>query len=342
MTLEVGPREMGIAAVATFLRTHTSFFATTHSNADGDALASVLAVQACCRQLGRPCRIVIPDASPEPTYSFLPGIEAVEGPSSLEAGLSAEAAVVVDVPSLERLGPIEDSLPPLERVANIDHHPSNTGFGGAVCVDQGASSTVELIYDVVRHLGLTIDRDMATLIYTGIFFDTGRFSFSNTSPKAVAIAAEMLELGVDPHSVSRALYYERPVDSLRAMGRCLEALELHLDGRVSFMMVPNALYADHPDPPLDTGAFVDAAISVKGAEVACLFKEERPGLVRVSLRSKGPCEVDAVAGLFGGGGHTKAAGCSLEGSLAEAKAKVLEALAKAMMERTGGASRDTR
>ncbi|MFQ5893480.1 MAG: bifunctional oligoribonuclease/PAP phosphatase NrnA, partial [Nitrospinota bacterium] len=88
---------MGTAAVATFLRTYASFIATTHVNADGDGLASVLAVAACCRQLGRPCHVVIPDASPDPTYRFLPGIEAVEGPQALEAGLAAEAAVVVDV-----------------------------------------------------------------------------------------------------------------------------------------------------------------------------------------------------------------------------------------------------
>ncbi|MEE9305802.1 MAG: bifunctional oligoribonuclease/PAP phosphatase NrnA [bacterium] len=321
---------MGVAALGAFLQTHESFFATTHTNADGDALASALAVAACCRQLGRPCRVIIPDPAPDATYRFLPGIESVEGPDALEAGLSDEAAVVVDVPNLDRLGPVQDFLPPLERVANIDHHPSNTGFGGAVCVDPLASSSVELVHDVVRYLGLTIDREMATLIYTGIVFDTGRFSFSNTSPKAVAIAAEMLRLGVDPHAVSRAIFYERPVASLRALGSCLEALELHLDGRVSIMTVPQALYVAHSDPPLDTEGFVDAALSVEGVEVACLLKEEKPGLVSVSLRSKGPCDVDAVARCFEGGGHVKAAGCRLSGSVAEAKTRVLEELAQAL------------
>jgi phosphoesterase RecJ-like protein len=321
---------MGVAALAAFLRTHASFLATTHINADGDGLASALAVAALCRKLGRPCRVIIPDPAPDTTYLFLPGIEAVEGLEALEAGFSPEAAVVVDVPNLARLGPIQDFLPPLERVANIDHHPSNTRFGGAICVDPQASSSVELVHDVVQYLGLTIDPEMAVLIYTGIVFDTGRFSFSNTSPKALAIAAEMIRLGVDPHAVSRAIFYERPVVSLRALGSCLEALELHLDGRVSVMTVPHPLYSAHTDPPLDTEGFVDAALSVGGVEVACLLKEEEPGLVRVSLRSKGPCNVDAVAGRFGGGGHAKAAGCSLPGSVAEAKAKVLEVLAGAL------------
>ena len=146
----------------------------------------------------------------------------------------------------------------------------------------------------------------------------------------MAIAAEMLRLGVDPHAVSRAIFYERPVASLRALGSCLEALELHLDRRVSIMTVPQALYAAHSDPPLDTEGFVDTALSVEGVEVACLLKEEEPGLVSVSLRSKGPCDVDAVARRFEGGGHVKAAGCRLSGSVAEAKTRILEELAQAL------------
>jgi phosphoesterase RecJ-like protein len=321
---------MGIEAVGTFLQAYGSFFATTHKRADGDAIASVLAVAACCRQLGRPCRVVIPDSKPHASYDFLPGIDAVEGVDAIGAGFSAEAAVVVDVPNLKRIGSIRDYLPPMDRVANIDHHPSNSGFGGAVYVDTEASSTVELIYDVARHLGLSIDRELAVLVYTGILYDTGRFSFSNTSPKALAIASEMLQLGVDPHEVSRALYYERPAADLRALGRCMEKLELHLGDRVSLMTVPHALYAAHPTSPLNTEGFVDTALSVEGVEVACLLKEEEPGKVRVSLRSKGPCNVDAVARQFDGGGHVKAAGCSLSGSLEEVKEKLLEALARAL------------
>jgi phosphoesterase RecJ-like protein len=214
----------------------------------------------------------------------------------------------------------------LERVANIDHHPSNNGFGSAVFVEPGASSTAELIYDVARHLGIEVDREMAVLIYTGILYDTGRFSHSNTSAKALAIASEMIGLGVEPSEVSRALYYERPAGDLRALGHCLERLKLHQGGRLSVMTVPNALFAAHASPPLDTEGFVDAALSVQGVEVACLLKEELPGTVRVSLRSKGPVDVNAVARGFNGGGHVKAAGCEISGSLEEAEAKLLEAL----------------
>lgn len=321
---------MGLEAAGTFLKTYSSFFATTHTRADGDAIASVLAAAACCRWLGRPCRVVIPDPKPHDSFRFLPGIETVEGAEDVEPGFSPEAAIVVDVPNLERLGAVRRLLPEMERVANIDHHPSNTGFGGAVYVDPGASSSAELLHDLALHLGLPVDGELAVLIYTGIVYDTGRFAFSNTSPKAVSIAAEMLRRGVEPHEVSRALYYERRVADLRALGRCMEALELHLEGRVSVMSVPHALYASHPAPPLDTEGFVDTALSVEGVEVACLLKEEEPGMVRVSLRSKGPCDVDAVARSFDGGGHVKAAGCSLSGSLEEVKGEVVVALGRAM------------
>ncbi len=321
---------MGMEAVGRFLLDHPSFFTTTHPNADGDAIASVLAVAACLRRLGRPCRVVIPDEEPHPAYRFLPGFESVEGPGAVRAGLEAAAAVVVDVPSPERLGPLKEALPPMERVANIDHHPSNTGFGSAVYVDPEASSSVELVYDVARHLGLAVDRDLATLVYTGMLYDTGRFSFSNTSAKALSIASEMLRAGVEPYEVARALYYERPLADLRALGHCMEAMELHLAGRVSVMSVPHVLYSTRTETPLDTEGFVDTALSVEGVEVACLLKEEEPGRVRVSLRSKGPCDVDAVARRFEGGGHVKAAGCSLSGSLEEAKAVLLETLAQAL------------
>jgi phosphoesterase RecJ-like protein len=321
---------MGIEAVATFLTSHKSFFATTHTRADGDAIASVLAVAACCRRLGRHCRIIIPDAKPQDSYRFLPGIELIEGAETIEAGFSPEAAIVVDVPNLDRLGLVRQYLPAMERVANIDHHPSNIGFGDATYVDPGASSSVELVYDLVLHLGLDVDEELAVLVYTGIVYDTGRFSFSNTSPKALAIAAEMLRRGVDPHEVSSSLYYERPVADLRALGHCMGGLELHLADKVSVMSVPYTMYASHPKPPLHTEGFVDTALSVEGVEVACLLKEEEPGKVRVSLRSKGPCDVDAVARSFGGGGHVKAAGCGLSGSLVEVKSKVLEALSRAM------------
>jgi phosphoesterase RecJ-like protein len=317
---------MGLEAVGTFLKTHQSFFATTHSNADGDALASVLALERLCRKLGRPCRVIIPDSSPDEAFSFLPGLDKVEGPEALAQGQVAEAALVVDVPNLERLGPIGKALPPWPKVANIDHHPSNTGFGGAVYVDEQASSSVELIYNLIGHLGVSLDRDFAVLIYTGIVFDTGRFSFSNTTARALAVASEMLRYGVEPQRISRALYYERPVESLRVLGQCLAEMELHLDGRVSLMTVPHGLYQIPSGETLDTEGFVDSALSAKGAEVACLLKEVEPGRVRVSLRSKGSCDVNAVARRFDGGGHSKAAGCTLSGSLDAVKARVLEAL----------------
>jgi phosphoesterase RecJ-like protein len=299
------------------------FLVTSHVNPDGDGLASMLACGRILRSLGKQVWLVA-DGFLSPRYTYLPQIDTVVSyREGLEAELPVTNVITVDVPTKSRLERVERLIPPDATILKIDHHPGDEHFGRFNYVDTEASSTAELIYRLCVGLGMPFDAALGTWIYTGIAFDTGRFRFSSTTPDALIIAGEMVRAGANPQLIAEQLFYEYRPTTLSLLASTLQSLECLLDGRVSVLSLDYALLGQSRYRDEDADGFVDYAISVQGIEVALFLREHEPGQIRVSLRAKHDFDVRAVAEIFGGGGHRKAAGARMSGSIQEVKGRLV-------------------
>jgi bifunctional oligoribonuclease and PAP phosphatase NrnA len=299
------------------------FLVTSHVNPDGDGLASMLACGRILRSLGRQVWLVA-DGFLSPRYGYLPQIDTVV---SYREGLEVELPVVnvitVDVPVLSRLERVARLIPRDAAILKIDHHPGDEHFGLFNYVDTEVSSTAELVYYLCVGLGIPFDAALATWIYTGIAFDTGRFRFSSTTPNALIIAGEMVRAGANPQLIAEQLFYEYRPTTLALLTSTLQSLEYFLDGRVAVLSLDYALLSQPRYGDEDADGFVDYAVSLQGIEAALFLREHEPGQIRVSLRAKNDFDVRAVAEVFGGGGHRKAAGARLSGTIQEVKARLV-------------------
>jgi bifunctional oligoribonuclease and PAP phosphatase NrnA len=315
-----------LRSIAAWLRDvrNDRFLVTSHVNPDGDGLASMLACGHILRSLGKQVWLVA-DGFLSPRYGYLPQVDTVVSyRDGLEAELPVANVITVDVPTLSRLERVARLVPREAAILKIDHHPSDDHFGRFNYVDTAASSTAELVYHLCVSLGVPFDAALGTWIYTGIAFDTGRFRFSSTTPDALLIAGEMLCAGANPQRIAEQLFYEYRPTTLSLLASTLQSLECLLDGRVSVLSLDYALLGQARYRDEDADGFVDYAVSLQGVEVALFLREHEPGQIRVSLRAKHDFDVRAVAETFGGGGHRKAAGARMSGTLQAVKAQLLE------------------
>lgn len=301
-----------------------------HINADGDAIGSLLAMGSILKRLKKKYWMVMHDNSPDPKFKFLKDFDKILNYQEEEArNWNFDSAVILDTADLDRLGDVKKLLKREEKmpILNIDHHISNTNFGTINLVDQKASSTCELIYLITKNIeNFKIDKSLAYQIYTGIIYDTGRFSFSNTTTKSMEICAEMLKKGVDCHEVSKHIYFEKSFESIQLLGLGLKSMELYLNGKVGLIAFEKRRLSKNQNSDIDLDNLVNYATAVKGVEVGILLREEEEGRFRVSLRSKDRVDVNKIAKVFNGGGHFKAAGCYIKGNLKETKNQLLREL----------------
>lgn len=295
-----------------------SVLITAHVNPDGDALGSSLAMYHLLRQMGKEVQVLIDDDIPE-AFGFLPDINVIQKPE--EERYQADLLVLLDV-SMDRTGRvIEKCQAP---VLNIDHHITNDEKADFLYLDADRAATAEIVYQLAAQMGVKPDEAAAACIYTGISTDTGNFRYSNTTAFTMRAAADMIEAGARPHVVSEALE-KRSFKEVQDRARAMQTIEMCADGRIAGLYIDNALYET-----LDTTeGFIDGVRIIDTVKVAVLVKEVEPGKCRVSMRSKG-VDVSSVAAAFGGGGHIRAAGCTIEKPLADAKATLLAALERAV------------
>jgi len=308
-----------------FLREGDRFLVTAHRNVDGDGLASLLACGMLLERMGKSYEMVLHDPIPDERYSFLPGFTRVRSPRT-PLPWSPGRAVVLDTPTLERLGDVASLLPGRGSVLNIDHHEDNNLFGGINLVLTEVSSTCEVLYSLFGHLGVPVEGDVALCLYTGILFDTGGFRFSNTTSRALHIAGDLVEGGVRPDQVADAIFHRRSPQAIRRLAKALSTIEFHCEGKIGLMWLDEVVPEGDGRTSEDTEGFVDMALFVDGVEVAAFLRKRGEKSFRVSLRSRGEVSVNHIAGRFGGGGHSRAAGCYVHGDLEEVRVRVLEAI----------------
>jgi phosphoesterase RecJ-like protein len=301
---------------------------TTHVNPDGDGLGSEVGLVHLLRAQGFNAIITNPSPTP-PRFSFLfddlPGID--RSAEAVKELRRADLIIVLDISDLTRLGMLIDTV--RDRgvpVACIDHHVSVGVLpAGPRYVDPEAAATGELVFEVAQANGWPITQPAARGLYVAILTDTGGFRFSNTRPRTLRIAADLLETGVDPEKIYLEVYAKAPEGRPRLFAEALQTLVVEREYGLAWVTVPPGAIERLGVSSDDLDGVVEFPRSIEGIRMALLFREIAQGRVKVSLRSVGDVDVAAFAKAYGGGGHTKAAGLSLTGSLAEVQSIVLGA-----------------
>jgi phosphoesterase RecJ-like protein len=310
-----------LEAAARFLCEGNEFLLTSHVGSDGDGIGGCLALAGALTRMGKRAAVILPDA-PDPHFDFLSGfsrIVAVDQHPELPVGW----AVVVDAPSLARTGGVAGRIGPPTRVLNIDHHPDNQRFGSTNLVSPEVSSSSEMIYHLLATMGQPLDAEVATALYAGMIFDTGGFRFSLTTPTTFEVAAVLVRLGVRLDRVADRVFGQKTLGEVQQLGRAIDTLTLHFEGRVAVM------HLDHAEMAVgDPEEVVNYGLLVRGVEVSVLIREPEPGHQRVSLRSRESVDVSRIAAQFGGGGHCRAAGYRFTGTRESGEEPLLAVLGK--------------
>lgn len=320
-------------AVIEAIKNNKKFLITAHVNLEGDSLGSQLAMKELLIGMGKAAFILDNDAVPE-HYRFLP--KAGEVSNRLDKVEDFDAAVVLDCPTLKRTGKVKDIISKSSKlVINIDHHISNEKFGGINWVDPHASSAGEMVYRLFKEAGVKLTKEVALSLYIAILTDTGSFNYDNTSRVTHEIAGELLGYGLDPALVSESVYERRSVEDIKLLGLVLATLKVNKEGTVAHLEVTKEMLEKTGADIAKSEGLINFARSIDKVKVAALFKEDLKdkNKINVSFRAKGNgdiIDVNKIAAIFGGGGHMKASGCVIMGSLEEAKSKVLAKVEEAL------------
>ena len=327
--------ETDLRAVAAAIRTHDRFLLTTHEHPDGDALGSLLGMHLGLKALGKDSVMYLPGSGPiSGEYQWMPLDELVRVPPSDQA---ERVLFALDCAAAGRIG----DPPALERaplILNVDHHHDNTRFGTIDLVVDTASSTGEIVCDLLADLGVALTPRMAEPLYVALVTDTGRFQYSNTTPRALRLGAELVEAGANVTEVFKKVYETVGFPKLKLLARVLERAEQFEQGRV---VISWLVHTDWPDVGAGEGyseGVIEHLRSVEGARLVALIREppfREPVQRRVSLRAADlTVDVSAIARLFGGGGHPQAAGFTSELTTAE----LTDAICRAYVAATDGAA----
>ncbi len=307
--------------VAEVLRGAERISAFCHENPDGDTLGAALAITIAAERLGKQAEVVSVDPPP-PFLAFLPRVERVRR----SPGLEPDVAVVVDAGELSRIGSVVTEQADWfsrARIVNIDHHVSNPGFGAVVWVDPEAAATCELVTLLLAELDVPLDVELATALMAGIVQDTHTFAHPNTSARTLRVAAELVEAGAPLSAINRAVYADKPFSTLALWGLMLAGIAQRAGGRIVYASMTTAMLAAAGEQPTASEGFVDLLGSTRLADITILLKEVGPTETRVSVRTSGRADAVAITSAFGGGGHPRAAGCSVATALAAAQELVL-------------------
>src|SRR4051794_16844183 len=305
-----------LKAIADALRQHDRFLVVTHENPDGDALGSLLAATLALRELGKDAVMYLAGQTPLPReYAFMP-LEALVRERPEDA--SDRVLLAVDCAKEDRIGD-EALLPLAPLVLDVDHHHDNTRFGDVNLIVADASSTGEVLRDVFAELGVELTPELAEPLYIALVTDTGRFQYANTTPKALRLAAELVDAGADIHAVFQEVYESVEFAKLKLLARVLERARVLEGGLIIVSYLLRTDFAEVGAAEPYSEGLIDYLRAVEGAELAALIREpprDEGPTRRVSLRaSVDELDVSAIARTFGGGGHRQAAGFSSEKSV---------------------------
>ena len=314
-----------IEQACAFLRSCDDVLVVSHVQPDGDAISSTLVIGWLLDKWNKTYRLVNENGVPG-RLADLPMAEQIDSYQDGEGGPEQKYSTVicVDCADYARIGKIANWVAPDARILNIDHHPTNDRYGEAALIRDTAAATAEILYDLLLAAGGDLDEKVGTMLYTGLLTDTGGFRYSNTTPHVMSVASELLKLGVQGNAIADRLLETMSMAQLKLIQRGLSRLTFTPDQRVGWLFIT-------PDDMRETGAvnedlegLVNYARNVEGVDVGLLFKQIDDQNVKVSMRSSERVDVSAIAKSFGGGGHVRAAGCKVSGTLDDIIIQVVE------------------
>ena len=300
------------------------FLLTSHARPDGDSIGSQLAMAFALEALGKQVRIVNSDPAPE-HYQDFPGMDRIE--IADRASAEVDAVIVMECSDLTRTGVagLEGAF-----LINIDHHAGNRLYGAVNWHDESAAACGEMVFDLIRELGVPLSLEIATHIYLAILTDTGSFHHSNITPRTFDICRQTVEAGVNPAAMARRVFDSNSFGKLKLIGALLDSMELLDDGRLALLYMDDAMLDACNCTNNDTEGLINLPLTAREIQAVVFFKVGPTGEVRVSMRSKYDVDVRQVAGAFGGGGHKNAAGFTVTGSLEEVRPRIVELIVKAI------------
>ena len=304
-----------------------------HVNPDGDCLGCVLALTLALRSCCFEVTPLLATRECPGLYDFLEGYEWLT--PACDYTESPDVFIMVDVPSLQRIGDGAHVFKRAKKTLLIDHHQGNGAFADVAFIDDTAAAAGMLVWDFIDQSGITLTPEIATCCYTALVTDTGRFQFQNTNPAALRAAADLAQAGANPSEIARYVYQRKSLAAIQLNALVMRRMELLFDGRAVVSWVCEADFKNLGATKDDGDSLIDQIRQLDGIEVAVMLREQGP-IVRGSIRSKTDRDVSLIAAKMGGGGHKAAAGFSIKGGLDKARYIVTKLLKESFEERPRG------
>ncbi len=301
------------------------FLITSHARPDGDSIGSQLAMAFALDALGKTARIVNADPAPE-HYQEFPGMDRIEIAAAVERP-DVDAVIVMECSDLSRTGVagLEGQF-----IINIDHHAGNRMYGAINWYDLSAAACGEMVFDVIRALGVPLTTEIATHIYLAILTDTGSFHHSNITPRTFDICRQCVDAGVNPAVMARRVFDSNSFGKLKLIGALLDDMELVDDGRLAVMHLDDEMLQSTGSTHNDTEGLINLPLTAREIQAVVFFKIGDDEQVRVSMRSKYDVDVRQVAAAYGGGGHKNAAGFTASGRVTDVKDEIIGRMVEAI------------
>ncbi len=296
-----------------------SIYIVAHENPDGDAIGSTFSTYLGLKQLGKNVKVLMKRCSD--SFKFLPHIyDAVQNVDKLHYDL----LICVDSSDKSRLDISDDDFTKAKSVLMLDHHKKVAPYGDINCIDETIPAACEIIYNFLIHIGVEINKEIATYLYTGIMTDTGSFNYSSTKPSTLRIAANLIETGVNFSDICKKLNDTIREEKLKLIARSIDNMEVYFDGKFRYTYVDYDTLQQLGIDDEDAEGMTNYLRMVEGTEIAVYVRGKSDGTSKVSMRSSGNIDVSKIAISFGGGGHERAAGYTIKGNFAEEKAKLIK------------------
>ena len=297
----------------------------SHVNPDGDSIGSLLALGLALKEIkGSGVKLIKSDDLPR-NFSFLSGIEHIE---ELKQDEEFDLLIMLDCGDQDRIGNKKTIIELAKNVVNIDHHKSNQKYGDLNIVDIAASSTGEIVYKILEDLNFSMNNEIATCLYVAISTDTGSFKYDNTSAETHLIASELMKYDIDTQKITSEIYQSKSVNKVKLFINSLNTLELMFDGKLAVVSITEKMLKENNASSKDVNGIVEFIRDIDTVEVACVLKEKLNAETRIGLRSKRYVDVAKIAENFNGGGHAKAAGCTMLYSIEESKDILIKEIAR--------------
>jgi bifunctional oligoribonuclease and PAP phosphatase NrnA len=319
-----------LAAAGRFLQEHDHFLVVSHVNPDGDAASSTYSVGLLLRMLGKSYTLVNEGTIPD-KFKCLSVDQTIHPCTDSDLSAAYSHVICVDCADYGRVGDVSRLIPEDARIVNIDHHSTNDFYGEVNVIREDAASTTEVLFDLIEAMNLPIELELAQCLYTGLLTDTGGFRYANTSPKVLQIASQLIGIGVNSSHLAEIFLERITISHVELLKRALNRLTFYRNGMIAALYVTKDDIEQSGASDEDLEGLVNYPRNIEGVEVGLLFKQRDSQTVKVSFRSAGQVDVSEVAKSFGGGGHVRASGCTIYGTIEQAVEQVVSKVEAALL-----------